>query len=261
MYAICVQRPAFISETQFEIAASHLPQWKAFVSLKLPVYPLHKIKFGVQVLYSILKPGVDGVTQYISQLRSHTMRYTYDQKVVTDVLFSLVANTVILYRILQELNGMPLTKSVDKFRAACSRRCSFADCVVKLAAQLVKDVMESQYASQVLAHVMVPASTTPTHDTPTRPIKKRKNRVEYFNQPERKHIRLSSVGMHRVSMGKYRGKCILCNSDVTSSCSLCTRSTGVKTILCRRIRAPNKEPCFDIFHNRINLLSLETANV
>ena len=83
------------------------------------------IKSGVQVLYSVLKAGVDGATEYIGNLRDPKIRYNYDQKVVTDGLFSLVTNTINLQRMLKQMDqtgrNMEWFDGVDSFRDKCSR--------------------------------------------------------------------------------------------------------------------------------------------
>ena len=47
------------------------------MALTKPLKPLKVIKAAVQAHYSLLKPAVDGATQYLSNFRSATVRYDW----------------------------------------------------------------------------------------------------------------------------------------------------------------------------------------
>jgi hypothetical protein len=65
------------------------------------VRPVKTLKWGIQVLYNMLKPGVDGVTQYRSQLRSATTKLKWEQNVGTKMLKTLEIITFTISRIMR----------------------------------------------------------------------------------------------------------------------------------------------------------------
>ena len=91
--------PAWIPGKLRPALLSHLPLWRAVENVGNPTRPMKTVKAAVQVLYSLLKPAVDGATQYLSQLRSASVRYTWKQKVVMDTTMTVAMNAVLLHRV------------------------------------------------------------------------------------------------------------------------------------------------------------------
>ncbi len=60
------------------------------------VYPVKTLKLGIQMIYNMLKPGVDGVTHCCSKLSSTTTKLKWEQNVWTKMLKTLEIVTVII---------------------------------------------------------------------------------------------------------------------------------------------------------------------
>jgi hypothetical protein len=251
---------------EYRIAAeTHLPLWKTFMALPLPVPPVRVIKSGVQVLYSVLKAGVDGATQYISYLRDPKIRYDYDQKVVTDGLFSLVTNAIILQRTLKTFaeysNDEQKIPGIDQFRDRCSRnQGNYVDSVLDLSAEFVIDAMTTplQNSSPPIGNASsseyVSVSTTASHHKT-----KSRNRLKQFNQPALRQTRLSQRNGHQMGYIDRTGRrrCIICKRRTQTFCLQCTQQCNTHVAVCKQKRGNDNMTCFDYFHSADILVTRE----
>ena len=238
---------------------------------RLPIHPMRIIKSGVQVLYSVLKAGVDGATQYIGNFRDPKIRYTYDQKVVTDGLFSLVTNTITLQRMLKQMDqtgtDMESFVSIDSFRDKCSRQGNFVDSVLELCVEFVTEAMTNPIRPS--PNVIASSSSERTSALPAASQSKRKKRytMEGFNQLEMKRIRRGERSKHGITLlpnpnerRRRRLKCILCGKNTTYYCLYCSETTQQQVSLCRSPRVfLGGLTCFDYFHNTDVLVSRKNS--
>ena len=208
--------------------------------------PLKTIKSGIQVFYSVLKTGVDGATQYLSQFRNATLRYNWKQKVVMDTLFSHAMNTILLHRMMKQQEVNPI-QSLDRFRDRCTRQTNFADAAFKLAIDLLR---ESEVALQYpgIAAAYIAATARPAvrrNDDGFHPPKR--YRRKFYNLPHATQRRLDQTHAHNMLFTRGTAKrCLLCGAKSSYECSRC------QARLCRP-RRNGQRGCWTRFHTEEDL--------
>ena len=224
--------------------------------MELPIRPIKSIKSALQANYSLYKPAVDGVTQYMAMFRSATVRYTWPQKVVLDTLLALMLNAILLHRMFTISNEVWC--GLHTFRARLSRFRSFGNAVVQLCAGLVaKGSREMLSAPRTATAAAAAALTTPTSGAAAAAVDDenngthppRRHRLEFFRTSLGKEYRgRLNVAHHAVkSDSGARGRCILCSSIVVWYCSGCSPDTHALW-LCRKRKPGGATSCFDLFH-------------
>ena len=215
------------------------------MSQQLPLRPVKTIKSAVPAFYSLLKPGVDGATQYLAQLRNSTLRYGWAQKVVMDTLFCLATNTVLIHRALRQHDSE--WTGVTAFRDSCSRSRSFTDTIVQLCVSMAMTVNRRRAATAAAQTAVAPAaaSTTPLP---------RRNRLSFFNSPDGRGRRMRDRRRHAVSQltntsdaKPVRRRCVVCHRKQHWFCATCTGNDAVPVGLCRSKRG--RMSCFEYFHS------------
>ena len=214
--------------------------WRALQRQDLPMRPPKTIKSAIQVLYSVLKPGVDGATQYLAQLRSTTLRYNWAQKVVLDTLFCLATNAVVLFRMLRVGTDW---QGVQHFRRQCSDERPFIDGITDLCTAIVIK------ASCIAHHRRAPsASGRQRIDIPLR------HRLKFFNSAAGRSIRLEDAGAHHVAVSDNRRRCVVCSRMCKKFCLRCSGDVTKRQVaLCLVARGQTGVTCFDYFHSATTL--------
>ena len=251
----CVKIPDLFSPSDREAALSHLPLWRLVSRQPLPLYPLKSIKSAIQVYYSLLKPAVDGATQYLAQLRSATTRYTWLQKLTMDVLFCAATNAVLLYRVRSQ--NTHHWQGIKHFREQCSRRRAYGDCILDLGAELVAVASTSLAApSGGTSEGGTSSSTAATPSPPAGGTSATKlwgrNRIKFYNSEVGRALRLDRIATHTVVTGGRQRCCVLCDRRVTSYCVACSKD-DTQVTLCKKRPSVDVESCAEVFH-RINHL-------
>jgi len=241
------QAPQYLPGEMRDLLHSHVPLWTALMTMQLPLRPMKVIKSGVQAMYSCSKAAVDGATQFLSQMRSSTLRYSWQQRVTWTCFFSVAVNAVLMFRVWtalldtsREWNGL------TAFRNLCSRKRSFPDSILDLAVGLV---------------IRVAAGERQHRQTPTPPPElriaaplpyhpPRYRRRQYFNSDEGRQFRLS--GQHFYERMPQRKRCIMCNSGCWYRCRQCS-TNDFNAALCHSPRRGQTECCFQLFHSQQDL--------
>lgn len=76
-------------------------------------------KHAAQTFYSKTTAGVDGATHYRAVMRSSTLHFKWEQKLVSKMLKTLAVNAFIAWRVFQRqelLQSDEEFKSLDKYR-------------------------------------------------------------------------------------------------------------------------------------------------
>ena len=188
----------------------------------------------------MLKPGVDGATQYLAQLRSTTLRYNWAQKVVLDTLFCLATNAVVLFRMLRVGRDW---QGVHHFRRQCSDERSFIDCITDLCTAIVIK------ASCTTHHRRAPSASGPQRiDIPLR------HRLKFFNSATGRSIRLDGAGAHHATVADKRRRCVVCRRMCKKFCMRCSGDGAKRRVaLCVAARGRTGATCFDYFHSTTTL--------
>eukprot|EP00750_Incisomonas_marina_P023512 INCI5038.6.p1 GENE.INCI5038.6~~INCI5038.6.p1 ORF type:complete len:440 (-),score=39.65 INCI5038.6:22-1341(-) len=228
-----------------EIALSHLPLWRALNSRKLPLYPMRTIKSAIQVQYSVYKPGVDGATQFLSFLRSPTVRYSWEQRIVVDTFLSVAVNAVLMFRLWNEIQNGSWRGSLDHFRDALSRSQTFCDSVLSLIVELLADATLTVTSQGARANVLGTRAGMLN-------VKKR-GRLKFFNSGEGRKFRLDATAHHLPARTR-----IVCHRHPTWECGACSVGTA-HVPLCLKPRRPDStETCFQYFHKVAQLTYLSS---
>ena len=214
---------------------------------------MRTIKSAIQVQYSVYKPGVDGATQFLSFLRSPTMRYSWEQRIVVDAFLSVAVNAVLMFRLWNEIQNGSWRGSLDRFRDALSRSQTFCDSVLSLIVELLTDATLPAMAQGARANALGTRTQMPK-------VKKR-GRLKFFNSDEGRKFRLDATAHHlpaRTPGGKQLS-CIVCHRHPTWECEGCSVRTA-HVPLCMKPRRPDStETCFEYFH-KVEQLTYLSSN-
>ena len=207
----------------------------------LPLTPVKTCKSALQVLYSALKPGVEGATQYLAQLRSATQRYSWTQKVVIDTLFCVATNAVLLSRMLHvDTDERP---GLDVFRQRCSRRRNFVDTMTALCTRLIGSSGLNRHPRR--GNEGSSSTSSSGYRPPVR------NRRQFFNSTPGRNRRLSSDIAHDVGVLRRQQRCVVCGLRTTRKCTGCSgQQSELRRVvpLCVKRRDWETRSCFSMFH-------------
>lgn len=209
----------------------------------LPMTPVKTCKSALQVYCRALKPGVDGATQCLAQLRSATQRYSWTQKVVIDTLFCIATNAVLLTRALHVDTDKWL--GVKVFRQRWSRLRNFVDTMTDLCTRLIGS-SSGRLNRRTRSDNEASSSTSSSRYRP--PVR---NRLQFFNSTPGRNRRLSSDIAHDVGVLQRQQRCVVCGLRTTRKCTGCTgqQSELRRAVpLCVKRRGLETRSCFSMFH-------------
>jgi hypothetical protein len=204
--------------------------------------PIKTLKWGIQVVYNMLKPGVDGVTQYRSQLRSATTKLRWEQNVGTKMLKTLEIIVFIVSRIMRcrERLRKDLFPGLLKFRNELNRTSTFATFIQENSEQMLRHAEET--APCLGSQIHDPAFQTPraklaftkdpdkqygdgkmTADEMAETVKNSKKKTKLFNSSGYKDLRLDIMAGHFLEESERQMHCSYpgCKSRPKSKCCVC----------------------------------------
>lgn len=248
--------PNAFNDLDRTILASHLRMWRALrrrrerYGVEKPVYI---IKCAAQVLYNILKGGLDGSTQYVQKLTAQAKKEiptNLEQKLVIRTLKQLVVNAFVLSRTIKALRAQgDDNRSFYAFRRQCENLrtpiYSFAEQLavglLERAGEIAQTPAQADQAPQAApSPSYAPISQAEADATRSGLARKRKRLLEQANEPNGslKRLRLNKhkslphtavrIGNVVVKSGKLAGRttnkqlqCVVCRRDTSYKCGTC----------------------------------------
>lgn len=260
--------PAYYRPSDKNAVQTHLSFWK-IVNDKIkrdgPLPPVKIFKHGCQSVYSKTKGGVDGSAQMRSILRSSTSHLKWEQKIVTQVIKTVLVNSFISWRIYEQrqlLQSSQTFQSLDSFRHSLNTVQSLPDFIFDSCLELLdyscalQRQLEHSITTEIQGNVN---SGQPLIDENVKQLSARakkclRDRIPFFNSTEMREFRTNSLG-HVPKHTRSKVYCSLCGVSQDGrrghkssfQCNLC------HVYLCVRVWVPWRTSCWTMWHTNSEL--------
>ncbi len=249
-----------------KVLSSHVRLWRAVakrVKHQGVLPPLHIFKSYAQVIYNMVKGGVDGSTQYVENISDSCMhRPNVDQMLVTRTLKQHAVNAFLLHRVhtfVQEHRGCT-TISLSSFRKWTAKQAKLRSTIAGLGVALLAsaefttdDAAKDQGSNPATSNTGVaPEITALDFQWLRDQMPCHVNKIyEFLNSAPAVRVRLDRTNFHAPEAlppkknGKHTSqrRCFVCNTVTSTQCTTCGLAMHILPIADRRVS------CFIQFHN------------
>lgn len=151
-----------------------------------PFPPIKLFKHGSKTLYYKNMGGVDGATQYSASLRSQTGVLRREQKLIVQILKTLVVKKFISWRMKQRLDLLETSRTLwnlDCYRNILNKVQSFGHCWLEVAPEILRHESRTATAEGAGRYVHVEIKSKREEESRLRALaeSKKRNRVTFFN--------------------------------------------------------------------------------
>jgi hypothetical protein len=239
----------------------------SYVSRSGPLPPVKVFKHSLQSYYSRTKGGVDGVTQARALLRTSTTNLGWEQKIVSQVLKTVIVNAFVAWRMSVREDLVETSesfKSVDRYRQILNNVQPLGDFVLDLCKEMLLH-------AKILRHI--PDESRISEEKVVRlseqARRRKRNRLEFFNTEDGRALRLSLTQRHEQLHESKPHWCVLCGQNfVTADRNPTSMDAGVDrgelhighrssfkctlcdVHLCVRVFTGSRKSCWNLWHSQ-----------